>query len=110
MKLIPAAVRATILVVTTAIVLIAAGGTAVHAEDADAGPREFRFEFGVFGGYPHYPLDHGLGRYIGDPTGLSPAPAGLFGARLTLNFNNWIGIEGEGSIAPTHNRGGSTAP
>jgi OOP family OmpA-OmpF porin len=61
-------------------------------------------EVGVFGGLHFYNKDHGLGRYVGDPTGMSPDTAGAFGLRLTYNLNKWVGVEAEGLISPSRLR------
>jgi outer membrane protein OmpA-like peptidoglycan-associated protein len=76
--------------------------------DADADtsdePKEFRFEFGLLGGYHWFTKNHGLGRNQNDPSDLSPANAPLFGGRLTLNFNRFVGVELEAHGTPTHTR------
>jgi outer membrane protein OmpA-like peptidoglycan-associated protein len=71
-------------------------------------PTEFRFEFSLYGGAHFYTKDHGLGRQEGDPTGLSPANAAVFGGRLALNFNRWVALEAEVSGSPTHTRDDAT--
>ena len=68
---------------------------------------EFRFEFGLFGGVHWFDSDHALGRGTGDPKGWSPKSTGMFGARLGLHFNRWVGIEGEFGGIPTKTRDGS---
>jgi OOP family OmpA-OmpF porin len=74
--------------------------------DADTSdePKEFRFEFGLLGGYHWFTKNHGLGRNQNDPSDLSPANAPLFGGRLTLNFNRYVGVELEAHGTPTHTR------
>ncbi|HVR60847.1 MAG TPA: OmpA family protein [Polyangia bacterium] len=70
----------------------------------DKQPREFRFEFGLLGGYHWFTKDYSLGRNVGDSTGLSPAAAVLAGGRLTFNFNPYAALELEASATPTHTR------
>jgi len=61
-------------------------------------------EIGVFGGIHFYNKDHGLGRMVDDPTAWSPDTGGIFGLRLGLNLNKWIGAELEGAFSPTRLR------
>lgn len=75
------------------------------ARDED---REFRFDFGLFGGGHFFAADHGLGRVVGDPEELSPKHSGVFGGRLGLHFNRWLTLEAEASAAPTKTRDGAT--
>ncbi len=70
-------------------------------EETASGDRDFRFDFSLFGGLHFFSEDHGLGRDKGDPKGMSPARNGVFGARLGLNFNRWVTLEGEGSAIRT---------
>ena len=84
-------------------------GAAIAAQDE--GPSEIvnPFEVGVFGGLHFYEKDHGLGRTIQSPTGISPDTGGAFGLRLSYNLNKWIGAEAEGMISPTRTRDNSTS-
>ncbi|HEX3698978.1 MAG TPA: OmpA family protein [Polyangia bacterium] len=75
-----------------------------EADKTDSEPKDFRFEFGLFGGYYWFTKNHGLGRNQGDSTDLSPADAPLFGGRLSLNFNPWVSVELEANGSPTHTR------
>ncbi|HET6281229.1 MAG TPA: OmpA family protein [Polyangia bacterium] len=77
---------------------------AAAAEEDDDEAREFRFEFGLFGGYRWFTKDHGLGRSQGDPESWSPASSVAFGARLSLNFNPYVSVEGEAIAIPSHLR------
>ena len=74
---------------------------ALAAEDA---PLVQPFEVGLFGGLHFYDKQHGLGRHVLDPEGLSPDLGGVFGLRLTCNLGPWVGVEGEATISPTHTR------
>jgi OOP family OmpA-OmpF porin len=65
-------------------------------------PKEFRFEFSLFGGGHFFAKEHGLGRYETSPADFSPAHGPAFGGRLTLNFNRWVSLEGEALAIPTH--------
>jgi OOP family OmpA-OmpF porin len=58
-------------------------------------PKEFRFEFGLFGGGHFFTKNHGLGRTDIDVQEISPYHGGAFGGRLAVNFNRWITLEGE---------------
>ncbi len=71
---------------------------------AAAQPPEYRFELGFGAGYHVFEENHGLGRSEDDPVGISPANGLLAVGRLTLNFNNYVGIEGEGFLVPTETR------
>jgi hypothetical protein len=71
-------------------------------------PKEFRFEFGLFGGYHWFTKNHGLGRNEGDPTDWAPANAAVLGGRLSLNFNRYASIELEAAGTPTHTRNRQT--
>jgi OOP family OmpA-OmpF porin len=77
---------------------------AAAAEEDDDEAREFRFEFGLFGGYHWFTKDHGLGRSQGDPEAWSPAHSVAFGGRLSLNFNPYVSVEGEAIAIPSHLR------
>ena len=87
-----------------------AGALPATAAENDDGPaaRVNPFEVGVFGGVHFYNKNHGLGRTVDDPTGISPDTGGAFGLRLAFNFNEWIGFEAEGLISPTRTRDDST--
>jgi OOP family OmpA-OmpF porin len=89
------------------------GEPSVAAETKDvvlskaAGPAEFRFDFGVFGGVHFFNSKHALGSYPGienDPTawtnGSPNLVGGTFGGRLGLHFNRWIGLEAEVDATP----------
>src|SRR5262245_28264429 len=88
------------------------GGPAARAVAQDEEPgaggesedKVFRFEFGAYGGGHFYAKKHGLRQFDSDPEGLSPKDAGAFGARLTMNFNAYVGIEGDGWWCPTRTR------
>lgn len=71
---------------------------------AEAGDREFRFEFGLYGGYRFWSPNNGLGRAADQPQALSPTRAPLAGARLTLNFNRWFALEAEFDASKSHTR------
>jgi outer membrane protein OmpA-like peptidoglycan-associated protein len=82
--------------------LVAPGAARAQDDPTDGtGKREFRFDFGAFGGWHFYTDDHGLGRRRDDPTTISPADAPVFGARLALAFNPWVSLEIEGMGSPT---------
>ena len=88
---------------------LAAEASPPNKAAADEGPLDQPFEIGLFGGLHFYDKQHGLGRHVGDPEGLSPDLGGAFGLRLTYNIIPWVGVEAEGMISPTHTRfGGST--
>jgi OOP family OmpA-OmpF porin len=76
---------------------------------ADETPIDQPFEIGIFGGLHFYDKQHGLGRHVGDPEGLSPDTGGAFGLRLTYNIIPWVGVELEGMISPTHTRWSDSA-
>ena len=79
--------------------------------DADADQsKDFRFEFGLVGGYHWFTKNHGLGRNQGDPTDIAPANGAVLGGRLSLNFNRYASLELEAAGTPTHTRNGLTAP
>jgi OOP family OmpA-OmpF porin len=75
----------------------------VKDEAADEA-KEFRFEFGLTGGYHWFNKKSGLGRFTDDPAEFSPKSAVAFGGRLALNFNRYVSIEGEALGIPTHSR------
>ena len=79
-----------------------------RTEEPSDEPKEFRFEFGLFGGYHFFAKEHGLGRSDSDPPELSPASAPAFGGRLALNFNPYVGVEIEAGAIPTHTRNDAT--
>ena len=70
----------------------------------DVGPKEYLFEFGLLGGAHFFDSQSGLGRLTTDPANLSPKTSFAVGARLALNFNHWVSLEGEGLWVPTHTR------
>jgi OOP family OmpA-OmpF porin len=75
------------------------------AEDEDEeGPHEFRAEFGLTVGGHFFDEESGLGRFTTDPAEWSPKSNVALGGRLALNFNKWVGIEGEALWIPTHTR------
>ena len=81
------------------------------------GIPEFRFDFGILGGAHFFTSKHSLGSYPGIDTspvvsdweGISPKSSGVFGARLGLHFNRWLGVEAEVGITPTKTRDGVSA-
>jgi len=101
------------------------GEPSVAAESKDVkdvvvskdGPTEFRFDFGILGGAHWFTSKHSLGSYPGIDTspvvstweGTSPRSSGVFGGRLGLHFNRWIGVEAEVGITPTKTRDGVSA-
>ena len=72
-------------------------------------PPEFRFDFGVFGGGHFFDSNHSLGRGPDSPEGISPKSSGVFGGRLGLHFNRWVGLEAEVDATPTKTRDGQTS-
>jgi len=103
--------------VLTLSLLVALAGVAVPAAQAAEGsppanaaapeePLVQPFEIGVFGGLHFYDKQHGLGRSVDDPEGISPDTGGAFGLRLGYNIIKWVGVEAEGMISPTHTRFG----
>lgn len=76
----------------------------IESKEADTN-RDFRFDFGLFGGFHAYAQEHGLGRAEGDPGELSPKHAPVFGGRLGLSFTRWLTLEAEVSVSPTKTRG-----
>ena len=94
---------------TLGALILLMGGQRAAAESSDALPRkdeppEFRFDFGVFGGGHFFDSNHSLGRGPDSPAGLSPKSSGVFGGRLGLHFNRWIGLEAEVDATPTRTR------
>ena len=73
-------------------------------DDEDASPKEFRFDFGLVGGYHWFDSASGLGRYDSDAPELSPLHQFVLGARLGLHFNNYLTLEGEALWSPTRTR------
>jgi OOP family OmpA-OmpF porin len=67
-------------------------------------PKEFRFDFGLVGGYHWFDSESGLGRYDTDDAELSPLHQYVLGARLGLHFNNYLTLEGEALWSPTRTR------
>ena len=65
-------------------------------------PTEYRFEFGLLGGYHFFNSKSGLGRFTDSPADLSPKSNVAFGSRLALNFNPWVSVEAEGLAIFTH--------
>ncbi len=78
--------------------------TSKEAPPSKEEPPEFRFDFGLFGGYHFFDGNHSLGRAPGSPEDFSPAWNGMFGGRLGLHFNRWFGLEAEVDATPTHTR------
>ncbi len=74
----------------------------------ETGPPEYRFELGLVGGGHFFAAEHGLGRNEGDPIDKAPDHGGVFGLRLTFNFNRWVAFEGEGLATWTKTRDGFT--
>jgi OOP family OmpA-OmpF porin len=74
-------------------------------DDDDAkpgdGPKEFRFDLGLIGGYHFFDSQSGLGRFTDSPANLSPKSNGALGGRLGLNFNRYLTLEGELLWIPT---------
>ena len=113
--------------ITLGALVLLTGGPSAAAESKDVkdvvvskdGPTEFRFDFGILGGAHWFTSKHSLGSYQGitnddpaDPnhwTNISPKSSGVFGGRLGLHFNRWIGIEAEVGITPTKTRDGVSA-
>jgi len=87
---------------------VLAGASPARAADGDEEPLVNPIEIGVFGGIHFFEKDHGLSRYVNDPTGLSPDHGGAFGLRLGYHLNEWVGAEVEGLIIPTRLRDDST--
>jgi OOP family OmpA-OmpF porin len=79
-----------------------------------AGPPEYHFDFGLFGGLHFFDSKHALGsspELAADPaawSAVSPKWGGVFGGRLGLHFNRWIGLEAEVDATPTKTRNGLT--
>src|SRR6202142_2115593 len=101
-------------VLTLCALILLTGGQRAAAEPKDAPPTkeeppEFRFDFGLFGGGHFFDSNHSLGRGPDSPEGLSPKSSGVFGGRLGLHFNRWIGLEAEVDATPTKTRDGQTS-
>jgi hypothetical protein len=101
-------------VLTLGALILLTGGQRAAAEPKDAPPTkeepaEFRFDFGLFGGGHFFDSNHSLGRGPDSPEGLSPKSSGVFGGRLGLHFNRWIGLEAEVDATPTKTRDGQTS-
>jgi OOP family OmpA-OmpF porin len=110
-------------VLTLGALILLLGGQSVAAESKEASPSkeappskeeppEFRFDFGLFGGGHFFDNNHSLGRGPADPAAniqespaeISPKSGGVFGGRLGLHFNRWIGLEAEVDATPTKTR------
>jgi OOP family OmpA-OmpF porin len=74
-------------------------------EGDDGGPLYYRFEFGLYGGAHFFAQKHGLREFSDVPELYSPKDAGVFGARFTLNLNQYVSLEGDGYWSPTRTRG-----
>src|SRR5262245_50933186 len=74
----------------------------------DSGEKEYRFEFGVYGGGQFFDGEHWLRKFDNTAPGLSPKNAGVFGARFTVNFNPYVGAEGDAFWVPTETKNGAT--
>ena len=101
-------------VLTLGALILLTGGQRAAAEPKDAPPKkeeppEFRFDFGLFGGGHFFDSNNSLGRGPDSPEGLSPKSSGVFGGRLGLHFNRWIGLEAEVDATPTKTRDGQTS-
>ncbi len=109
--------------ITLGALVLLMGGQSVAAESKDvviskAGPPEFRFDFAILGGAHWFYPKHSLGSYphvdTDPPTGtdwvgISPRTSGVFGGRLGLHFNRWLGVEAEVGITPTRTRNDQSA-
>ena len=73
--------------------------------DQDNEPLLYRFEFGLYGGVHFFAQEHGLRQFSDDPELFSPKDAGVFGARLSLNINQHVALEGDAYWSPTRTRG-----
>jgi len=94
---------------TTGLLAVLAGAGVPRAQAAEDEPFVQPFEIGIFGGLHFYDKQHGLGRFVDSPEGMSPDTGGAFGLRLTYNLCPWVGFEAEGMISPTHTRWGDPA-
>jgi len=63
--------------------------------------HHYHFNVDLFAGYHFFTDEHSLGRGPMSPTGDSPKDALIFGGRLGLHFNKWVGIEAELGVSPT---------
>jgi OmpA-OmpF porin, OOP family len=70
-------------------------------DEEDDGPTEYRFEFGLGGGYHFFDSESGLGRFTDDPPEWSPKDNFALGGHLALNFNRWVSVEGQALWIPT---------
>jgi len=104
--------------ITLGALVLLMGGQSVADESKDAppskeGPPEFRFDFGIFGGGHFFTSKHALGSYStitnDDWSNISPKSSGVFGGRLGLHFNRWIGLEAEVDATPTDTHDGRTS-
>lgn len=68
-----------------------------------------RFQLGALGGMHFFAADHGLGRFVGDPTDISPAHGFAFGGRVTWAMLPRLAIEAEFLASPTDTRNGATS-
>jgi OOP family OmpA-OmpF porin len=68
---------------------------------ADDDTRDFRFDFGLVGGWHFFDSQSGLGRFTDSPAELSPKSFVALGGRLGLNFNRYVTLEGEVLWVPT---------
>ena len=99
-------------VITLAALVPLIGGQSAIAQDAPPrkeGPPEFRFDFGLFGGIHTFASNHALGSHPGFDSSTSPKWSGVFGGRLGLHFNRWIGLEAEVDATPTKTRDGEAS-
>ncbi len=74
-------------------------------EADDGGPLWYRFEFGLYGGAHFFAQKHSLRQFSDDSELSSPKDAGVFGARFSVNLNEYVAIEGDGYWSPTRTRG-----
>ena len=104
--------------ITLGALVLLMGGQSVADESKDAppskeGPPEFRFDFSIFGGGHFFTSKHALGSYStitnDDWSNISPKSSGVFGGRLGLHFNRWIGLEAEVDATPTDTHDGRTS-
>jgi OOP family OmpA-OmpF porin len=71
-------------------------------DDDEKEPTEYRFGFAFTGGLHWFDSQSGLGRFTDDPPELSPRRGPMVGARLSLNFNRYVSIEGEALWIQSH--------
>ena len=79
------------------------GGVGASQPDEDP-PKQFRFDFGLTGGWHFFDSESGLGRHDNDDAALSPLDHWVLGARLGLHFNNYLTLEGEALWTSTRTR------